>query len=1055
LPISFNKDVTFDGQGFTVSGLWIDRDKIEQGLFGTVYDGQIKNVKVHIDSRRIIGRAVVGGLAGTVNGKNVVIEDITVTGAGCLSTGYQFSATDYNNYYAYGRATGGAIGAFWEGTLKGNIIAGDPDTNKNGTIACTNPHSHYSANAYIGGVIGYVFGTTLDANMRNYMTVTAENKTNKYETGFGGIIGMIRSGEKNKTETPAVVNTTTIIPGHKWENYGYVDGQSYVGGIVGNYSSWDDSNIHELDITELDRTGAFFSSNYSDTTTQIINHATVQGNYTDIGGFFGSFLGFNSGLINVTNLQTVTSSGSTNDIGGVVGYFNGILRGQIINGAAGDTVHKIIGNNCVGGVFGYSSGLEYGLTIDADLINYMPIICPNPRSLIGGVIGGIDGGFIGYPGHVFANYGDITMMSAKGAEIGGIAGRFDLIYDDGPHYWDQPSILFESLPLTFSGIAGPDVIQLISEGAISTTAQSESVGGYFGGFYFFDHKITFENITNTIPISGDTEIGGFIGHFYTSDANTQFINIKNEASISGTDMVGGIVGLCESDTLHFVNCTNIADITGAEENVGGITGKIKSAYRKNWTNIYLTNVNNTGNITGRNNVGGLVGSAEWAEIDNSSSKGAVTGVQHAGGLVGITENTTITHSYAAGNVNGSGIAYILGGFVGLANNNTKITDSYATGDVTGMQKLGGFVGTAYDTITVNRCYTTGAVTGTTHLGGLVGLLQAPENKSFGIIDVSNCYSTSNITGTGHSIGGLMGNANRGGDGSKVTITNCYANGEINAGTGSTLVGGLIGAAGILEVENCYAFNSKIILPNSSGSIDYVWGRIIGMDMDFPLSELKNNFAYDAMEIKINDVTKEFPNSNQNDKNGGNIACKLVIQDANGDNIETYTTTHTADWSFVENDGSSAPWTFNYEYNNAQSNYKVTEFTNLPILAAFNKTTSPRAVQEPNIDCCITPDTVTFTTNNISVCSGQTIDDIWLKDFISYDTQTATVEFYEDYACATPFTTPVTADYTQNPSHTLYVITRNIAKGCVSKPIPMNITVTLCPCETPRKIIINH
>lgn len=70
----------------------------------------------------------------------------------------------------------------------------------------------------------------------------------------------------------------------------------------------------------------------------------------------------------------------------------------------------------------------------------------------------------------------------------------------------------------------------------------------------------------------------------------------------------------------------------------------------------------TGNVHGRNHVGGLIGraSGESGHINNSYARGQVTGTSHVGGFAG-SNDVQIENSYSTGKVNGDAD---VGGFVG-------------------------------------------------------------------------------------------------------------------------------------------------------------------------------------------------------------------------------------------------------------------------------------------------------------------------------------------------------------------------------------------------------
>jgi len=90
LPIG-TKDSPFqgslDGDGYTISGLWIDREDTDQvGLFGYIAAGSIiKNLTVEIpDGEAVKGKMFVGGLVGTAKSP---LKDCRVTGSGKVTGG--------------------------------------------------------------------------------------------------------------------------------------------------------------------------------------------------------------------------------------------------------------------------------------------------------------------------------------------------------------------------------------------------------------------------------------------------------------------------------------------------------------------------------------------------------------------------------------------------------------------------------------------------------------------------------------------------------------------------------------------------------------------------------------------------------------------------------------------------------------------------------------------------------------------------------------------------------------------------------------------------------
>ena len=101
----------------------------------------------------------------------------------------------------------------------------------------------------------------------------------------------------------------------------------------------------------------------------------------------------------------------------------------------------------------------------------------------------------------------------------------------------------------------------------------------------------------------------------------------------------------------------------------------------------ISNCYASGQVSGEEFVGGLVGYQGGATIENSSSSVSVTGLGEVGGLVGASEASTISNSYATGDV--TGVSFV-GGLAGYSND--SISNSFSIGLVTASSYFGGLVG---------------------------------------------------------------------------------------------------------------------------------------------------------------------------------------------------------------------------------------------------------------------------------------------------------------------------------------------------------------------------
>jgi len=153
-------------------------------------------------------------------------------------------------------------------------------------------------------------------------------------------------------------------------------------------------------------------------------------------------------------------------------------------------------------------------------------------------------------------------------------------------------------------------------------------------------------------------------------------------------------------------------------------------------NVHIEDVN----ITGGENVGGLVGE-NLGEVTDVSVTGEVTCEGDAvGGVVGRNIDGTVVQARSEADVEGE---LHVGGLVGR--NTGEVSESFATGDVNGDTNVGGLVG--YNLIEIRNTYATGKVEGRVTIGGLVG-----QNRGNG--EVRKSYAVGMVDGA--EAGGLIG-----------------------------------------------------------------------------------------------------------------------------------------------------------------------------------------------------------------------------------------------------------------------------------------------------------
>lgn len=200
---------TFDGQGRTISGLYINTTSNTRGLFGYVGEGgTVTNLIVK-------GTVVSSGSAGYGDGG--IVGDNAGTVSNCVSDVAVKSGYNVGGVVGWNRDTGIITNCTNNGTITGTsndvFVGGVVGTNCGTVQNCTNNGTVETA-TYAGGVVGVNFGTVSGSyNTKNVAGVTA-----------GGVVG---------------ANSYANVSGKVTSCYntGTVSGTTTAGGVVGANSN--------------------------------------------------------------------------------------------------------------------------------------------------------------------------------------------------------------------------------------------------------------------------------------------------------------------------------------------------------------------------------------------------------------------------------------------------------------------------------------------------------------------------------------------------------------------------------------------------------------------------------------------------------------------------------------------------------------------------------------------------------------------------------------------------------------------------------------------------
>lgn len=348
--------------------------------------------------------------------------------------------------------------------------------------------------------------------------------------------------------------------------------------------------------------------------------------------------------------------------------------------------------------------------------------------------------------------------------------------------------------------------------------------------------------------------GEFDGKRYS--INNLYINRPLEGNVG---LFGSFMGNNPSKNPKIINLKVYGNITG-NENIGGIVGI-------NHVGLHLENVHFSGNIVGRKNIGGLVGwNGAKGTIISSSFSGSIRGTEESkiiGGLVGWNAGNAIVNSTSNSFITGD---EVVGGIVGY-NSGRIITNCQFDGEIISYGWLGGIVGTnknsgptnpggmSYSGIRipnypstgkVEKCQSSGDIghvdVYSIYVGGIVGLNQGGN--------ISDSCSDAFIMG-GSGVGGIIG-------GNLGKLERSYFSGDT---TGSYFVGGLVGINGNGSIKDSYfagnvwSFNQHILGKNIAGLL--IGNNDLGVIENSyyykgEITDVENCYSYDCRIKKEGD-----------------------------------------------------------------------------------------------------------------------------------------------------------------------------------------------------------
>lgn len=591
---------------------------------------------------------------------------------------------------------------------------------------------------------------------------------------------------------------------------GYVDGNSYIGGLIGTGDATITNCVSSLTVSmKSDKSAEYIGGLIGKTTSSNISNCVLT---TKINGGIGNKVGGITGAGgSFTNCYVSGSIEGYNYTGGITGEAGGSFTGCQVGATLSynsyafpwdvfleqpmvTALHvKIKGHDYVGGMAGIGSIKLEGENIFLYESGATPTLTGN--DFVGGLVGYSKelisissasyesnahiqgstyvGGIAGYLKNMdtdakFTNNGAIN---ASRGECGGIIGMGENLACKG--IWTNTSKIVGAT--TVGGIIG-DVIGMNSQCAIDMINDGELecsniyVGGLVGqssGLLNFGANSRVSSDGGSLYIKGHDYVGGVVGGINMVVGSASYI-MNNlpvvYANIYGNTSVGGICGYMNltntSGVTQIINGTNTCKIVITSSScTGGAIGSLHVKTNKDDVGqLKISGITRlTGSITSSGGaVGGIIG-----QVENRNNKSI---------LIENCQNFLPLTSTASSNVDG------FGGIVGLRD------------------ELG------YE-IRISRCANYADISGRniSAAGGIFG--QQEEN-----VYIDQCFNVGKIDANS-AVGGILGRVFEG-----TTVENCFNMGEVTWASGKTLLAGIVGqkenkSKKDLRIKNCYNVGS--------------------------------------------------------------------------------------------------------------------------------------------------------------------------------------------------------------------------------------------------------
>ncbi len=608
---------TYDGDGYEIQNLTIDRTENYQGLFGYTENSTLKNIILNdVD---IEGRLYTGGISGWI--RFCSLSNIQVIGRVAGTTN-----------------VGGIAGRSWSGSVANTYSAGE--------VSATNTTSS------VGGILGYQSGSgSVTRNSYSVADVTGNRSR------IGGIIGSNWTGLVLNCFATGIISATG-------------DPQSDIGGLVGHTSTGEAINSY----WNVETTGQTLSAGGGEpkNTAEMLNVLTYQEwDFDDIWqmGHEGEdtypyFVWQDEplpesypGILPPSGVYAGTPGDATTFITwsqpsmGEPDALKLYRNNQLIETFQPNITH--FQDNNVNNLTRYRYHLTAEYDDEESISSNVAIVTPVP--------GGYDDG-IGTPESPYevatAEHLDFVRHNP--------AAHYIQTDDIDIEHIDNWNPIGSSTTDFFSGVYDGD------EYFISNLTINRENNDYNGLFGFIGGGVgaVLRNIrVENAEVVGRRCLGAVVGRAddrsLVDNCFALHVDIRCQTTLS-TAYAGGLAGDIRGNSI-LSNSFSVGSVSvnDGQNYVGGLTGWLTGEIHNSFTTCSVEG--------GGRYVGGLTGYMN-GDIYNSYARGTVEGEQDVGGLVGYGFGN-ITNSYATGRITTPPGAEDVGGLIGRFHSGT-VTESY-------------------------------------------------------------------------------------------------------------------------------------------------------------------------------------------------------------------------------------------------------------------------------------------------------------------------------------------------------------------------------------------